>query len=70
MRCLLVLHYYTKSLSVFNHYNKVEMLSVIKYLRMKDKTPLQIFHEMKDTYEDIIGSVFCYPVLGKKIQIL
>ena len=28
------------------------MRSVIKYLHMKGKTPLQIFHEMKDTYED------------------
>ena len=28
------------------------MRFVIKYLHMKDKTPLQIFNEMKDTYED------------------
>ena len=34
------------------------MRSVIKYLHMKGKTPLQIFHEMKDTYADNWPSVF------------
>ena len=36
---------------------------------MKGKTPLQIFHEIKDTYADNGPMCFCYPVLGKKIQI-
>ena len=31
--------------------NDVEMRSVLKYLHMKGKTPLQIFNEMKNTYE-------------------
>ena len=46
--------------------DKEEMRCVMKYLHMKSKTPLQIFHEMKDTYEENGPSIF---VLGKKIQI-
>jgi len=33
--------------------DKVEMHSVIKYLHMKGKTPLQIFHEMKMKYQSM-----------------
>ena len=40
------------------------MRSVIKYLHMKGKTPLQIFHEMKDTYEDYWPSVFLLSSTG------
>ena len=32
--------------------DKVEIRFVIKYLHMKSKTSSQIFHEMKDAYED------------------
>ena len=44
------------------------MRSVIKYLHMKSKTPLQIFHEMKDTYGDNGPSVFVIQYWVRKIK--
>ena len=44
------------------------MRSVIKYLHMKGKTPLQIFHEMKDTYADNGPSVFVIQYWVRKFK--
>ena len=44
------------------------MRSVIKYLHMKSKTPLQIFNEMKDTYGDNGPSVFVIQYWVRKFK--
>jgi hypothetical protein len=48
--------------------DEVEMRSVIKYLHMKGKTPLQIFNEMKDTYAENGLSVFVIQYWVRKFK--
>ena len=48
--------------------DKVEMRSVIKYLHMKGKTPLQVFHEMRHTYADNSLSVFVIQYWVRKFK--
>ena len=45
--------------------DKVEMRFVIKYLHIKGKTSLQVFHEKKDTYKDN-GPVFLLSSTGQE----
>ena len=48
--------------------DKVEMRSVIKYLHLKGKSPLEIFQEMKNTYRDNGPTVFVVQYWVRKFK--